>query len=293
MVVKEGMIKMIDMLLDALLDALLDSTKLLPFLFITYLVMEYLEHKTNDKLQNSIRQAGKFGPVIGSVLGAFPQCGFSAAASNLYAGRVITVGTLISIYLSTSDEMLPILISQAVDVKLIFRILGLKVLIGILAGLVIDFIVSRTKQPKIRIHDLCEHEHCHCENGIFRSAISHTLQIFWFIFVISILFNIVIGMFGEEGVSALIINKPFIGSIFCGIVGLIPNCVSSVVITQLYLEGAVSFASMMAGLLVGAGVGILVLFRVNEDKKENFKIVGILYLIGIVCGFVMEAISLI
>ena len=271
---------------------LIDSIKLLPFLFLTYFIMEFLEHKTGSKVQKTIQKAGKFGPVIGSILGAFPQCGFSAAASNLYAGRIITLGTLISIYLSTSDEMLPILISEAVELSLIIKILSIKVVIGMIAGIIIDFVMRKSREEEICIHSLCEHEHCHCEKGIFRSALVHTLQIFAFILLVSLLLNIALEFIGEDSLSRFILNRPFIGSILSGIVGLIPNCVSSVVITQLYLEGAMSFASMISGLLVGAGVGILVLFRVNRDKKESLKIIGLLYLIGVGVGCVLEVVSL-
>lgn len=271
---------------------IVDSAKLLPFLFLTYLVMEFLEHKTGSKIQQTIKKAGKFGPVIGSILGAFPQCGFSAAASNLYAGRIITLGTLISIYLSTSDEMLPILISEAVDISLILQIVGVKVLIGMIAGILIDFVMRKAKKEEICVHDLCEHDHCHCEKGIFRSALVHTLQIFVFILIVTLILNAVIEIIGEDSLSGFILNRPFIGSILAGIVGLIPNCASSVVITQLYLEGAMSYASMMSGLLVGAGVGILVLFKVNQSKKESLKIIGLLYLVGVAAGCILEVVGM-
>ena len=162
--------------------SLLDSLKLVPFLFLTYLAMEYLEHKTGAKVQKIIRKAGKWGPVAGGILGAAPQCGFSAAASNLYAGRVITLGTLIAVFLSTSDEMLPILISEKVEPALIFKILLIKVVIGIVAGFVIDLIVGRNReQEHSHIHEMCEQENCHCEEGILRSAVNHTLRITFFI----------------------------------------------------------------------------------------------------------------
>lgn len=282
---------------EVALDALIDSVKLLPFLFVTYLAMEYLEHKTSDKSNQLVERSGKFGPLYGSLLGIVPQCGFSAAATNLYAGRVITLGTLIAIYLSTSDEMLPILISEKVAILLIFKILFVKVIIGMIAGFAIDFIhqkflrFTHMKDPHHLpdIHHMCEHEHCHCdEKGIFPSALKHTLEIFVYILVISFVLNLVIAYIGEDTLSSFILNRPVIGELAAGLIGLIPNCAASVVITQLYLEGLLSAGPMMAGLLVSAGVGLLVLFKVNDHPRENLKILGLLYAIGVVSGLLIE-----
>ena len=282
---------------EVALDALIDSVKLLPFLFITYLAMEYLEHKTSDKSNQLVERSGKIGPLYGSLLGIVPQCGFSAAATNLYAGRVITLGTLIAIYLSTSDEMLPILISEKVSILLILKILFVKVVIGMIAGFAIDFIhqkflrFTHMKDPHHLpdIHHMCEHEHCHCdEKGIFPSALKHTVEIFGYILVISFLLNLVIAYIGEDTLSSFILNRPVIGELAAGLIGLIPNCAASVVITQLYLEGLLSAGPMMAGLLVSAGVGLLVLFKVNDHPRENLKILGLLYAIGVVSGLLIE-----
>lgn len=282
---------------EVALDALIDSVKLLPFLFVTYLAMEYLEHKTSDKSNQLVERSGKIGPLYGSLLGIVPQCGFSAAATNLYAGRVITLGTLIAIYLSTSDEMLPILISEKVSILLILKILFVKVVIGMIAGFAIDFIhqkflrFTHMKDPHHLpdIHHMCEHEHCHCdEKGIFPSALKHTVEIFVYILVISFLLNLVIAYIGEDTLSSFILNRPVIGELAAGLIGLIPNCAASVVITQLYLEGLLSAGPMMAGLLVSAGVGLLVLFKVNDHPRENLKILGLLYAIGVVSGLLIE-----
>lgn len=282
---------------EVALDALIDSVKLLPFLFVTYLAMEYLEHKTSDKSNQLVERSGKVGPLYGSLLGIVPQCGFSAAATNLYAGRVITLGTLIAIYLSTSDEMLPILISEKVSILLILKILFVKVVIGMIAGFAIDFIhqkflrFTHMKDPHHLpdIHHMCEHEHCHCdEKGIFPSALKHTVEIFVYILVISFLLNLVIAYIGEDTLSSFILNRPVIGELAAGLIGLIPNCAASVVITQLYLEGLLSAGPMMAGLLVSAGVGLLVLFKVNDHPRENLKILGLLYAIGVVSGLLIE-----
>ena len=276
-------------MIDVILDTLLDVVKLLPFLFLTYLAMEYLEHKTGDKAELLVKKAGRFGPVIGGVLGIVPQCGFSAAASNLYAGRVISLGTLMAIYLSTSDEMLPILISEQVSFWLIVKILLAKAVIGMVAGLIIDFLLwKKGLEQHEHIHDICEHEHCHCEKGIFRSALSHTAQITFFILIITFALNLILYFVGEDVLANLILSKPVVGPLLASLVGLIPNCAGSVVITQLYLEKVIGIGSAMAGLLTGSGVGLLVLFRVNHNRKENLRILGLLYGIGVLAGIVIE-----
>lgn len=278
-------------MLDIILDTLSDSIKLLPFLFLTYLAMEYLEHKTGSRMQNTIRKSGKWGPVIGGVLGAFPQCGFSAAASNLYAGRIITMGTLLSIYLSTSDEMLPVLISENAGIGMIMKILGVKILIGMTAGLIIDVVIrcfQKSGEDKLQIEHLCEQHNCHCENGILKSALHHTVEIFLYLLLISFALNILIGVIGEDFLAGLVLNRPVVGELAAGIIGMIPNCAASVVITQLYLKGVLSTGAMMSGLLSGAGVGILVLLRVNDKRRENIRIVALLYVIGVLAGLIIE-----
>lgn len=270
---------------EILLDAAVDTLKLIPFLFLTYLLMEYLEHKTGEKAKQMIGKAGRMGPVVGGILGIFPQCGFSAAASGLYSGRVITMGTLIAIYLSTSDEMIPVMISEKAPVSFIIKILLLKMVIGIAAGMAVDLFVKRQAEKNEIAHE--ESVHC-CENGIFSGAVHHTIQITAFIFIISLVLNALIGFIGEEQISQLLLNRPVVGEILAGLVGLIPNCASSVVITQLYLEGMISFGAMMSGVLVGAGIGLAILFRLNADKKECLKIVGILYAIGVTAGIILE-----
>lgn len=273
---------------DVILDTLLDTVKLVPFLLLTYLAMEYLEHKTGQKAQRLVRKAGRFGPVIGGALGVVPQCGFSAAASNLYSGRVITLGTLLAIYLSTSDEMLPILISEQAPVRTIVFILLAKAVIGIIVGFVIDMIFSRHREDVHHIHEICEQGHCHCEEGgIFRSALVHTAQISGFILMITFLLNLLFFFVGEDVLAGLILNRKILGPVLAGLVGLIPNCAGSVAITQLYLEGVIGTGAMLSGLLTGTGVGLLILFRMNHDRKENLKILGLLYFIGVSVGIVV------
>ncbi len=276
---------------EILIDTILDSVKLFPFLFITYLIMEYIEHKTSDKVKDVIKKSGKFGPVIGGIVGIFPQCGFSVSATNLYAAKVITLGTLISVYLTTTDEMLPILLTESVPITTILTILGIKLIIGIVVGFIIDLIVRRrNEEQEERIEELCEHEHCHCENGIFKSAIKHSVNILIFIFIITLIINSIIGFIGEETIAHFISNNSILGPIIAGLIGLIPNCASSVILTELFVEQVITMPILIAGVLVNAGVGLLVLFKTNKNIKENIKIVSMLYIIGVVSGMILQII---
>ncbi len=279
---------------DAILDSLIDTVKLIPFLLITYIIMEFIEHKTSHKTKDAIKKSGHFGPLIGGILGVVPQCGFSAAASSLYSARIITLGTLIAVFLSTSDEMLPILISEAVDVRIILSILGIKLVIAVVVGFIIDLFFRKkfeTSEDEPEIKDLCEHEHCHCEHGIFKSALKHTINITLYIFIISLVLNIIIYFIGEDNLAHILNSTPIIGPIIASLVGLIPNCASSVIITQLYLSKVLNFATMIAGLLVNTGVGLLILFRTNKDLKENIKITVLLFAIGVIFGIIFDLIG--
>ena len=280
-------------MLDIVVDAIIDSIKLVPFLFITYLIMEYIEHKTSKKTEQHMKFAGKFGPIIGSFLGAVPQCGFSVSATNLYVGRIISLGTLIAVYLSTSDEMIPVFLSESVPISVILKVLGIKIIIGMFTGLIIDFVYSK-KNTENQIAHMCEHDKCHCEEeGILKSSIRHTFSITFFIFVINIILNFLLNIIGEENISNLFFNKPVLGPIISGIIGLIPNCAASVIIAEMYLDEIISAGTMITGLLVGAGVGMLVLFKENENIKENLKVVAILYAVGVLCGIIFEGFGLI
>lgn len=278
-------------MLDVLLDTIIDVLKILPFLFIAYLIIELIENKAGDKTTNIIRKSGKFGPVLGGLLGIVPQCGFSTAAANLYAGKIISMGTIIAVFLSTSDEMLPILISEAVPVNLIINILLIKVVISITAGLIVDFMYRKKHSDlsKEEIHKICDDEHCHCEEeGILKASIIHTLHILFYIFVVSLVLNTIIHLIGEENIANLVLDVPVLGPVVASIIGLIPNCASSVILTQVYLQNIISLGSMIAGLLVNAGIGLLVLFKVNKSKKENFTILGILYFVGVISGIIID-----
>ena len=281
-------------ILDAIWDGTLDTLKLIPFLFITYLVMEWVEHRTSDHTKTAIRKAGRLGPLVGGILGVIPQCGFSAAAASLYAGKVITAGTLIAVFLSTSDEMLPILLSERAGIGFIAKVLIVKALYGVIAGFLVDFLFRKLNERRIGvgIHGICTQEHCHCEKGIVRSALKHTVSITFFILLISIALNILLSIVGTENLSNLVLNRPVIGEVLAGLIGLIPNCAASIALTQLYLEGDMSAGAMVSGLMVGAGVGLLVLFRTNRHTRQNIQLTILLYILGVAGGLIVQGLRI-
>ena len=294
--------KMWDTICDVLLDAGMDTLKLLPFLFVTYLIMEWFEHRMETKTQSAVLKAGRLGPLVGGLVGAAPQCGFSAAASSLFSGGMITAGTLIAVYLSTSDEMLPIFISEQVPVPTMIKILATKAVMGIVFGFILDLVYHGMMKRPLRyknitnphaVHEVCEGEHCHCEEGIFKSAVFHTLQIALFIFIFGLIIGGIVEGVGEETISGLFTGIPVVGELIAGVVGLVPNCAASVVITELYLDGVIGAGPMITGLLVSAGVGLLVLFRLNRrHMKQNLAIVAYLYLIGVALGVAVDLIGI-
>ena len=262
--------------------------------------MEYLERHTEDRIRGFVKRAGWMGPFWGGLLGAVPQCGYSAAASNLYAGRAVTLGTLIAMFLSTSDEMLPIMMSEAVAATTMLKIVLLKMIIAVFCGFVIDAICHmlasrKTGQPEdgedFQIERLCEKEHC--ESGsIVVSALKHTGNIIVFVFLITLVLNIGFMVLGEDRIAQAVSNRPVAGLLISALIGLIPNCGASVLLTQLYLQGVIPASHMIAGLLDGAGVGLLVLFRVNPDWKENIRICVLLYLIAVLFGFLIQLLGI-
>ncbi len=312
------------MLEHALEHALFDTIKLIPFLFVTYLAMEALEHHAGERSERAVRKAGAAGPFIGALLGVVPQCGFSTAAATLYAARVVSLGTLVAVFLSTSDEMLPILIAEQAPLDLLLKILGIKVLIGMAAGFAIDAVLRMRHRAfeGLRIHELCERDHCHCNGdcaaceedpklaydyehdaehehdhahgSIVRSALKHTVQVTLFVFAVTLLLEIAIDSIGEDALAGFMAGNPAVSVAASCIVGLIPNCAASVAITELYLGGTLGTGAMLGGLLVSSGVGLLVLFRTNRPMSRNFAIVGILLAIGVVVGlaFTLAGISL-
>ena len=275
-------------MLDILLDTFLDSLKLLPFLLITYLLMEYLEHKSLKSNTKLMEKSGKLGPLWGSILGVLPQCGFSVASSNLYVSRVISLGTLISIYLSTSDEMLVVLLSKSVSIKILLLLVILKVLVGMSFGFLIDFLFR--KKNNNFDSELCEREDCHCGSNIFTSSIKHTFNTYIFILGVTFLFNVLTSFVSMDKVSLFLRNFSFLTPFILGVIGLIPSCASSVIITELFLDNVISLGSALAGLFANSGVALAVLFRNNKNRKENFLILGILYIISVVSGIIINII---
>ena len=282
-------------MIDILLDTIIDVLKLVPFLYITYLIMEYIENKTSEHAKQTIKKSGKWGPLIGGIVGIIPQCGFSASATNLYATRVISLGTLIAVYLSTSDEMLPIFLSEQVEFSIIMKILGIKLVIAIIAGFIIDLVIrlsSKGKDEEEKIIDLCEHDKCHChEEGIFKSSLKHTLNILVYIFIVTLLINIIVEFVGQDNIANFIGNNTVLGPVVSSLVGLIPNCAASVIITNLYIQNVINVASLIAGLLTGAGVGLIILFRTNKNVKQNIGIMALIYGIGVFSGIVLQLIN--
>ncbi len=279
---------MIELFTDVLPDAALDSLKLLPFLFLTYLAMELLEHKASDKTYSIIYRSGRLGPLIGATLGAVPQCGFSAMASNLYAGRIISVGTLIAIFLSTSDEMLPVMISSGIPVLTMVYILLYKIAVGMIVGFACDLLFFRRRSGAEELSHICEREHCHCERGIFVSAVIHTVKIFLFVFIMNFLLGTAIFFIGEDRLSSVIHGAPLLSHILSSLIGLIPNCAASVIITSLYTDGLITAGTMLSGLLTGSGIGLMILFKMNRNVKENLAVCGVLLLFGVLFGILAD-----
>lgn len=311
--------------------SLADTLYLIPFLYVTYLLMEWLEHKTGGKTQEAIKRAGAAGPVVGALLGVVPQCGFSAVSATLYAGRVITLGALFAVFLSTSDEMLPIFLAEQVPLPTIASIMGAKVIVGMLMGFAVDTALrmAHRHHQEYKIHELCEYDDCGCgpdcdtckENpelvyqhaddccrgcthehhahqhahddhgwkGILLSALKHTVQVIVFIFIITVVLNAVIEVIGEDALGDILMANPMLSIFASALVGLIPNCAASIVIADLYIQGVLAAPAMFAGLLVSAGVGILVLMRTNHHWKQNLAIICGLYAMGVFWGFIALA----
>lgn len=359
-----------DLLIDILLDAGKDTLSLVPFLLVTYLALETLEHVAGDSVNGAIKRAGAAGPVVGSLLGMVPQCGFSAMAATLYAGRVVTLGTLVAVFLSTSDEMLPLLLAEQVPVQTMAMLLASKALIALVTGFIVDAAIRGLRRnarahAAIRrtvlgtaanpahvncahddhtggdiidevaeagvsadhIHELCERDHCGCDEdedehghdhshdhghadeherhhdhshsyegapivSIIRSAISHTVQVSVFIFLVTLILVAVLETFGESAIEQFLRGNETLAVLGSALVGLIPSCSASVVITQLYLEGALQLAPMLAGTLISAGVGYLVLFRTNRSARENVVFLVMMYVIGAGWGLILSAVGL-
>ena len=280
-----------------ILHTLEDTVKVVPFLFLTYLLMEFLEHKAGGAPERWLRTSGKIGPLVGGALGVLPQCGFSAAATGFYTGRMITTGTLIAVYLSTSDEMLPILISSGAPVPTVLKLLATKLIIGIGAGFAIDGITrlirkDKTEEQEPGIEELCERENCDCGDRFVLSALKHTVYITIFLLIFTFILNIGIELVGEENIKSVVLDRPVLGSVLAALVGLIPNCASSVALTSLFVDGVLSSGALLSGLMVNAGIGLAILFRNNRPIKDSWRVVGILFGISVLCGILIDVTAL-
>ncbi len=280
-----------DGFLDVILDAVIDTVKVLPFLFVAFLVIEFLEHKAQDKIKHLFTRAGAFGPAIATVLGCIPQCGFSVMSSNLYSSGIITLGTLIAVFLSTSDEAVILLATAHNGSFEIFKLLVTKIIIALICGYVIYYIERKNHtHHHHHSHDLCEHDHCGCHEhgGVLRPALIHTVKVFGFLLLFTVIIDLIVAFIGTDTLSHLLLSESIFQPFLSAIIGLIPNCASSVLLTQLYIEGTLSFGALIAGLCTNAGAGLLVLFRDKSKFKENIKILGILYICAVIPGIILH-----
>lgn len=272
-------------MLEVIQDTLLDTIKLLPFLFVAFLIIEFIEHKLSNKQENIISKSGKLGPIVGALLGAVPQCGFSVLATNLYVTRIISLGSLISIYLSTSDELIPLMISHNAPLTKILSIISIKVVIGIISGFLIDLFFRKTTKSDFV---LCEDEDCDCDHSIIKSSLIHTLKIAFFILIITFLINILFHYADLSFLESALKNNKILTPFIASLIGLIPNCASSVMISELYLNNLISLGTTLSGLLTGSGVAIMVLVRKNKNISENLFIIGLIYIIGVIWGLLFN-----
>lgn len=282
-----------EILFHPFIHTLEETVKLIPFLFIAFLIIEFIEHKLSEKNEKILKKAGKFGPLLGSSLGLIPQCGFSVLATNLYITRIISLGSLISIYLATSDEMLIILMADQTPISLILTILAFKFAIGLVCGYVIDLIYRKKENHHHHIHDLCDQDDCHCEEeNILVSSFKHTIKTTLFVLISLFIVNIIFHNIGEEFITNLLLKNNIISPIVSSLIALIPSCASSVIITELYTLGQISFGTLISGVLTNSGVAIMLLFKNNKNLKENFIILGIIYGIGVISGIILNLINI-
>lgn len=317
-----------DLFVDVLLDSVTDTAKLVPFLLLTYIAMEAIEHGTAGSAERLIARADKSGPVVGALFGALPQCGFSAMAATLYAGRVITAGTLVAVILSTSDELIPVFMAHGTQVGRLGSIIGIKVTVALVVGLLVDVVLRmlhRVGDGHPHIAELCERAHCHCgdvdelsdersahahDHGagharhhehhagsislwhIVRSALVHTVEVSLFIFAITLAFGYAFELVGQETLAEALGSHPVRATFLAALIGLIPNCGASVAISELFIDGTLATGPMLAGLLVSGGMGLLVLFRTNYDQQQNIEIAAFIYVVGVACGLAASALGI-
>ena len=279
-------------ILHILWHSIVESAMLIPFLFITYLLMEYLEHHSSDLSKRVLKHSGQFGSLIGASLGLIPQCGFSSAAAGLYSARVISLGTMIAVFLSTSDEMIPIFINK-LSIGLIAKILIVKFLIALAVGIFTDLTLKiiykkLSLKQESRIEEFCEREDCHCHTSVFKPAVIHTLKVGSFVLIITLTLNALIHIVGENSIGSFVVSNPVLANFLSTLVGIIPNCASSVVISKLFADGYLSAGAMMSGLLINSGVAIAVLFRTNRPRKHNIYIALFLFFVSLAMGILID-----
>lgn len=279
---------------DVLSEAVIDTLKILPFLFVAFLVIEFLEHKAQDKVKHLFTRAGSAGPLIGTLLGCIPQCGFSVMCSNLYSSGIITLGTLVAVFLSTSDEAVVLLATAHNGSHEIFKLIVTKIVIALIFGYGIYFIEKKSHKEHHHhhSHDLCEHDHCGCKEngGILKPALIHTIKVFGFLFLFTVLIDLFVAFVGTDRLSHILLSDSVFQPLLSAIIGFIPNCASSILLTQLYIEGTLSFGALIAGLCTNAGAGMLILFRDKTRFKENLKVVGIMYICSVIPGIILHLI---
>ena len=284
----------LDSIFNTVSHSVIDTLKILPFLFVAFLVIEFLEHKAQDKVKHLFTRAGSAGPLIGTLLGCIPQCGFSVMCSNLYSSGIIALGTLIAVFLSTSDEAVILLAASQNGSFEIFKLISTKMIISLFFGYVIYFIEKKSHKEHHhhQSHDLCEHDHCGCEEngGVLRPALIHTVKVFGFLLLFTIIIDLFVSFVGTERLSHLLLSDSVFQPFLSALIGFIPNCASSVLLTHLYIEGTLSFGALIAGLCTNAGAGMLILFRDKTKFKENLKIIGIMYVCAVIPGIILHLI---
>ncbi len=281
-----------EFLVDILEDTIVDSLKLLPFLFAAFLLIEALERYSGDLTERIMRSVGWAGPLLGAVLGCIPQCGFSVLAANLYAGGVIDVGTLLSVFLSTSDEAVILLLGSPGFLPDVGALLLVKAVIAAAAGYLVNFFLAKKITVPKESWVLCKDLGCEEENGILKPALNHTVRIFIYVFLFTAVLNFAIEVLGISRLSAILLGNSWLQPVIAAVIGLIPNCAASVILSELYVNGALTFASLTAGLLSSAGIGLAVLFRMNRQRVENLKILGLLFGIAALCGIILALLPL-
>lgn len=275
-------------MMEHIIHSFVDTLVLLPLLFFIYLLVEYLEHKNNNYLHGIFKKSKRMGPLLGALLGTIPQCGFSVVAAALFSKRAISLGTLVAIFLATSDEAIPLMLAHPEKIPELIILLVIKFLIAACVGFLIDLFAGVDKEER----DCCDgHHHFHgncenCEGGILKSAIIHSVKIFIYIFIA----NVIIGYLAENAAPALeyISGNKLLQAILAPLFGIIPNCAASVALTELYLAGKIALGSLIGGLCTGAGVGLLVLFKQNKNVKQNIRILILLYAVGVLCGALLQ-----